>query len=131
MSGSTVSLVGAGTCTVNANQAGNGSYQAAPQVQQSFAVGRGSQTIAFTSTPPANATSWGGGGGTFFYTPTATASSGLAVSFTIDSSSSHVCFIWNGTVVFFGTGTCIIYANQPGNTNRLPAPQAQQAFRVK
>ena len=47
MSGSTVSLVGAGTCTINANQAGNGSYQAAPQVQQSFTVSRGTQTITF------------------------------------------------------------------------------------
>ena len=39
VSGSTVSLVGSGTCTINANQAGNASYLAAPQVQQSFAVG--------------------------------------------------------------------------------------------
>ena len=50
--GATVSLVGAGTCTVNANQAGNGSYLAAPQVQQSFVVARAPQTITFTSTPP-------------------------------------------------------------------------------
>ena len=32
-------MIGAGTCTINANQAGNGTYQAAPQVQQSFTVG--------------------------------------------------------------------------------------------
>ncbi len=130
VAGSTVSLVGAGTCTINANQSGNGNYQAAPQVQQSFAVGKGSQTITFTSTPPANAISWGGGG-TSFYIPSATASSGLAVSFTIDSSSSHVCFIWIGIVAFFGKGTCIIYANQPGNATYLPAPQVQQVIHVK
>ena len=50
VSGSTVTLVGVGTCTVNANQAGNGSYLAAPQVQQSFTVARAPQTITFTST---------------------------------------------------------------------------------
>ena len=56
--------------------------------------------------------------------------SGLAVTFTIDPSSSQVCLIWNGWVAFFGHGTCIIYANQPGNANYLPAPQVQQVIAV-
>ncbi|HWX97862.1 MAG TPA: PKD domain-containing protein [Solirubrobacteraceae bacterium] len=38
ISGSTVSFVGAGTCTIDANQAGNGTYNPAPQSQQSFGV---------------------------------------------------------------------------------------------
>lgn len=38
LAGSTVAFTGAGTCRINANQAGNGSFQVAPQVQQSFAV---------------------------------------------------------------------------------------------
>ena len=38
VSGSTVTLVSAGTCTVDANQAGNASYAAATLVTQSFAV---------------------------------------------------------------------------------------------
>ncbi|EER60540.1 putative outer membrane adhesin like protein [Acidovorax delafieldii 2AN] len=38
VAGATVSLTGIGTCTINANQAGNASYDPAPQVQQSFAV---------------------------------------------------------------------------------------------
>ncbi len=56
VSGATVSFVGTGTCTIDANQAGNGSYQAAPQVQQSFPVGLTPQSISFASTPPAGAT---------------------------------------------------------------------------
>jgi len=36
--GATVTLVGAGTCTVTASQAGNGNYSVASSVQQSFAV---------------------------------------------------------------------------------------------
>jgi len=38
VSDSSVSFVGAGTCTVTANQAGNANYAAAAQVSQSFAV---------------------------------------------------------------------------------------------
>src|SRR5439155_768904 len=43
VSGSTVSFVGVGTCTVTANQAGNANYQAAPQAIQSFTVGKAGQ----------------------------------------------------------------------------------------
>ena len=53
ISGSTVSFIGVGTCVIDANQAGDVNYSPAPQVQQSFAVGQGSQTITFTSTAPA------------------------------------------------------------------------------
>ena len=127
VSGSTVSLVGAGTCTINANQAGNGTYLAAAQVQQSFTVGRGSQTITITSTTPANNVHRHDPP----YTITATATSGLAVVFTTDPSSAGVCSVSGTTVTFDGKGQCIIYADQPGNANWLPAPQAQQSFRVK
>ena len=79
IAGSTVSFIGVGTCVINANQAGNANFNPAPQVQQSFTVAKSAQTISFTSTAPANATV---GGPT--YTVTATATSGLAVTFTID-----------------------------------------------
>ena len=42
--------------SIDANQAGNANYNAAPQVQQSFPVAKGDQTITFTSTAPAGAT---------------------------------------------------------------------------
>jgi large repetitive protein len=48
VSGSTVKLVGGGTCTINAEQGGDGQYSAAPLAQQSFAV-----TIIVTPGPPA------------------------------------------------------------------------------
>ena len=47
VSGNTVTLVAAGTCTIAANQAGNASYNAAPQVTQSFTVNKVAQSIAF------------------------------------------------------------------------------------
>jgi hypothetical protein len=125
ISGTTVSFIGVGTCTIDANQAGNSNYNAAPQAQQSFAVGKGSQTIAFSSSAPSSATV---GGAT--YTVAATASSGLAVSFTIDAASSSVCSISGATVSFIGVGTCTVDANQAGNANYNAAAQAQQSFAV-
>ena len=47
-----VSFTAAGTCVIDANQAGNASYNAAPQVQQTVTVAKGTQTITFTSTAP-------------------------------------------------------------------------------
>ena len=130
ISGSTVSFIGAGTCTINANQAGNGTYQAAPQVQQSVTVTSppppaSTQSITFTSTPPAAAAVGGAG-----YTVSASASSGLPVTFSIDASSAGVCTISGSVVSFVGTGTCTIDANQAGNGSYLAAPQAQQSFAV-
>ncbi|MBL0218683.1 MAG: hypothetical protein IPQ07_33005 [Myxococcales bacterium] len=55
IAGSTVSFLAAGACVINANQAGDGRYNAAPQAQQSFTVGKGDQTISFISTAPGTA----------------------------------------------------------------------------
>jgi hypothetical protein len=38
VSGTTVTYAAAGRCVINANQAGNGRYAAAPQVQQTIVV---------------------------------------------------------------------------------------------
>jgi hypothetical protein len=64
------------------------------------------------------------------YTPTATATSGLAPVFTIDGPSASVCSISSGVVSFTGTGTCTIDADQPGNSSWNAAPQAQQSITV-
>ena len=111
--GGVVSFQAAGTCTLDANQAGNAIWNAAPQVTQGFTVSKGSQTITFTSTAPTAATV---GGAT--YTPTATATSGLTVTITVAAASSSVCSINGGGVVSFqAAGTCTLDANQAGNAN--------------
>ena len=46
VSGSTVTGVSAGACTIAANQAGNANYNAASQATQTFSVAKGNQTIA-------------------------------------------------------------------------------------
>jgi hypothetical protein len=44
-----VSILGAGSCVIDANQAGTSSYRAAPQVQQSFTI-----KVATTANPPSS-----------------------------------------------------------------------------
>ena len=82
------------------------------------------QTITFTSSPPASPLL----GST--YPASATATSGLLVTFTIDATSTSVCSISGSTVTFNHAGSCVIDANQAGDAAWLPAPQAQQAITV-
>src|ERR1051326_6840253 len=120
----TVHLVAIGMCSIKANQAGDGNYNAAGQKMMSFTVTQGIQTITFTSTAPSTASV---GGPT--YTVTATGGgSGNPVTFT--SSTPAVCSLSGSTVSFVAVGTCTIAANQAGNTNWLAAPQATQSFGV-
>ncbi len=54
INGATITVVGVGTCTVIANQAGNANYQAAASVAQSFTVSYPPLTLALgmTNSPP-------------------------------------------------------------------------------
>jgi len=81
------------------------------------------QAIEFTSTPPTPASVGGGA-----YVVAATASSGLAVSFS--SGTPSVCSLAGATVNFVGAGTCTIDANQPGDAQYSAAPEVQQSFTV-
>ena len=123
ISGGVVSFLTVGTCVLDFNQAGNSIYSPATQVQQSFLVGKGSQTITVTSTAPAAAVVAGA-----TYTPTATATSSLSVAIT--SATTAVCTISGGVVSFLTVGTCTLNFNQAGNTNWNAATQVQQSFTV-
>jgi hypothetical protein len=57
-----VSFLTPGTCIVDADQAGNANWSAAPQVSQTFTVAKGDQSITFTS----SATTPVVGGSTYF-----------------------------------------------------------------
>jgi len=81
------------------------------------------QTITFTSTAPAP----GIIGRT--YGVTATASSGLAVTFSLDATSSG-CTISGATVTFTAAGTCKVNADQAGNAAYQAAPRVQQSITV-
>ncbi len=121
LSGGVVTFTGVGTCLLDASQAGDASYLAAPPVQQVITIGAGAQTITISSSPPSPATVGAS------YTPVATATSGLAVSFAIDpASTSGACTLSGGVVTFTGVGTCLLDASQAGDANYLAAPTASQ-----
>jgi hypothetical protein len=48
ISGSTVNITGAGSCTITAKQAGNGSFNPAPDVSQTFTIAKASSTTVVT-----------------------------------------------------------------------------------
>jgi hypothetical protein len=118
-SGATYTMIsGTGTCSVIANQAGNSNYAAAPQVTRTVSATHAPQTITFTTSPPASAAYKSS------FTVVASASSGLAVTFT----SSGVCSNSGATYTMNGaTGTCSVIANQAGNSNYSAAAQVTKS----
>jgi hypothetical protein len=121
VSGTTVTLVGGGQCTIQATQLGNVDWTAAIPVDQSFEVGREAQTITFGSL--SNQTY-----GTAPFIVSATASSGLAVNFY--TATMSICSVSGDTVTLLATGTCTIQAHQPGNANYQKATPVSQSFQV-
>src|SRR3954470_3289149 len=120
VSGTTVTILTSGTCAVDANQAGATNYNPAPQVTQSFSIGKTSQTITF---PAIADFSWSGGSATL----TATASSGLAVSYSVLSGP---CSITGSTLTASHAGSCVVAADQAGNATYSAAAQQTQNANV-
>jgi hypothetical protein len=121
ISGSTLTVTGAGTVSVTASQAGNTQYSAASPVTLTIVVGKASQTITFNTIPAQNAG--------ISLTLTASASSGLAVSYS--SSTSTVCSVSGSTASLLTGGTCTIVASQAGNANYAAASPVTQTFTVQ
>ena len=119
LAGNTVTLTGAGSCTITAAQAGDNNWNAAANVAQGFTIAKANQTITFGTL--ANMTY-----GDLSFSVSATATSGLAVSF----SATGNCTVTNNTVSLTGAGTCTITASQAGNNNYNAAPNVAQSFNV-
>jgi uncharacterized cupin superfamily protein len=119
VSGSTVHLTGAGSCTVSASQAGNSSFFPAPDVSQAFAIAKAGQTITFAALGGKTV-------GDADFSVSATASSGLAVSF----SATGSCTVTGATVHITGAGSCTVTASQAGNANFNAATAVARTFTV-
>jgi hypothetical protein len=120
ISGSNVTITGAGSVTVRASQVGNNNYSAATAVDQAFTVGQAAQTITFGAL----------GAKTFGVAPfavSATASSGLTDAFSVLSGPATISGV---NVTLTGVGTVTIRASQVGNTNYTAATPVDQAFVV-
>lgn len=112
---------GAGSCSVIANQPGNGAYSAAPQVTEVVAAAQAGQTISVTTPAPGTATNGSG------FTVVASASSGLPISF----GSSGACTNSGANyTITAASGVCTATLNQGGNTNFLPANTVTESTNV-
>ncbi len=125
VSGNTVSLTGAeGTVRIRASQNGNADYNPAPTVDRVFVVMSPmlqDQTITFAPLADKETTDPD-------FTLAASASSGLAVSFSLVSGPATLS---GNTLSLTGTaGTVTIRASQGGNGNYNPAPNVNRSFEV-
>jgi len=118
----TVTLTGAGSVTLTANQPGNGTFAPAAEAVRTFAAGKASQTITFDA--PASV-----GEADPPLTLSATASSGLPVSFAVTSGPGVI----NGgnQLTLTGSGTVTIEATQAGDENYLAAPSVTVSILVE
>jgi subtilisin-like proprotein convertase family protein len=124
-SGTTVNIVGAGTCAITASQAGNANYNAAASVTQNVTIAKAAQTLTFPAQTPARRTFVDGG--TFSINPVATSASpnsGSAIAYS--SLTPLVCTVSGTTVSMLKPGTCTLAADQAGDSNYLDAPQVTQ-----
>ena len=124
VAGATVTVIGAGTCSIIASQAGNATYAAAATVTRSFTVNGLPQTITFGALPNVPV-------GTAPFALSATASSGYTVSFA--SNTPTVCSVsgFSGNIVtIIASGGCSIAASQVGDSTYAAAPAVTQSFTV-
>jgi hypothetical protein len=123
ISGSIVTTNDVGKVTIRASQIGDNTYNAAPDVDQTFAVSntaKKDQTIIFG--PLTDKTS-----GDAPFTVSATASSGLPVNFNIASGPATIS---GSTVTITGVGTVTVRASQIGDNTYNAAPYVDQTFTV-
>jgi hypothetical protein len=125
VSGTTVTGLKIGTCTISANQEGNANYFPADQMTQDLDVAKGKQIINFDELPSK----------TFGDPPfmvNANSSSGLPVSFM--GLTPEVCTATPTAKItgvrLVGTGICTLQASQSGNSKYDAAPTVQQSFNV-
>ena len=120
--GKTLTVASAGTVVVNATQAGNAVYLAAPAVQRTIKVTQTMQTIAFTLPTTAFMSASP-------FTLNATASSGLPVTFTVVSGPATIG-VDGKTLTVTAAGAVVVRATQTGNLFYLAAPAVQKTITV-
>lgn len=116
-----IHITGAGTAVITATQDGNNLYNPANNVTSLLTVGKGSQAITFAPIPSKLVTDAD-------FDPGATASSGLAITYT--SSNPAVATINGNLVNPVAAGTTTITAIQEGNSNYNAAIPVGQLLTV-
>jgi len=123
VTGTTLTYTTAGTCVIAVTRSADTNYLSRTDVV-SFSIGLASQTITFNSLSAKSYSS-------DTFTVTATSSSSLTVVFTSGSPTICTTSGSNGsTITLLGVGTCVINANQSGDSNTSAASQVSQNFTV-
>jgi hypothetical protein len=117
-----LSVIGAGTATLTANQAGDSTWAAAPSIQKTVVVNPAFQTITFALNP---ATAKVGDPNRILI---ATSDADLPVS--LSSSNPNVAVVNGYTLSIVGSGTTTLTATQTGNSNFTAALPVTQALTV-
>ncbi len=122
VNGSSITLIGPGRCTVQADQAGDDTWAPAVSRLRSFTVRTAVQTITFPSLTNALITE----------SPvvvSATASSGLPVTFT--TSTPDVCTADGDAITLLDAGRCTVRAEQAGDSVYRSARPVNRSFTVR
>ena len=111
-----------GFCEITATQAGSSAFASAT-AKQLIEVGTKNQTITFpeVTTKVFGIPSFNLG---------ATATSNLAVSYSVSGSSSSCRVSANGLLTLLAAGSCQIMASQAGNGEFAPAPSVSRIFTI-
>ena len=123
VTGSTLTYTTAGTCVIAVKRMSDTNYLERIDAV-SFTIGLASQTITFSSLSAKSYSSE-------TFTVSATSSASLTVVFT--SASQSVCTTSGtsgSTITLLSVGTCVINANQIGDSNIAAASQVSQNFAV-
>jgi hypothetical protein len=109
VSGATVTLVGVGTCTIQATQAGNTNYSAATPVNQSFLVTIGGQAAMsfgiFAQSSACPAITFSGNGSTDSYSTAGYTSANASSAYAATKAKTGGNIGTNGTVSLSGNAT--------------------------
>ena len=121
LTGTSLTATSAGQCTIEASRASSTNYTVSASVSQVIEIVKSAQTVRFTTNVPAQPLV----GST--YSPSATASSGLSISFSVSGGG---CSLTTGTITFTAAGDCRVEASQTGDGAYLTAPTASQTIAV-
>lgn len=120
LAGNIYTITDVGTVTVRATQAGSNIYDTAAPVTRTFTVNPGTQTISFAALADQVY-------GAAPFSLSASASSGLPVSFTVTSGPATLT---GNLVTLTGIGTVTLTASQAGDSHYSAAPNVIRTFCV-
>jgi hypothetical protein len=112
ISGSTVTIRGAGTASITASQAGNTNFNAATAVAKTLTVAKAAQTVTFNPTSPVTYVK----SGTFALSASSTAS-GTGTNVTFASGNTSILSISGKTATMKAKGTVSVTATAAATAN--------------